>query len=136
MNKAYIYDGLTACVLLAIVETYFWSQGRTFALAGTATKLLLVGAYLAVAIGSQVGISIALSSGPQVALKTNAFVAILLGVGVTFLGFTVHPGVFKDIPFHLTSVLVSALKVVMTIGLATLLLRVLVAGITLCLAQR
>jgi hypothetical protein len=136
VNKAYIYDGLTACVLLAIVEAYFWSQGRTFGLAGTSTKLLLAAAYLAVAIGSQVGISIALSSGPQVALKTNALVAILLGVGITFLGFTVHPGIFKDIPLHLTSVLVSVLKVAMTVGLATLLLRVLVAGITLRLAQR
>src|SRR5271169_3411354 len=124
MKKAYIYDGITACVLLVIVEVYFYSQSRGLLSADTDAKLLLIAAYLAVAIASQIAISIALHLDVQRAFKTNARVAMLLGVGITFLGFAVHPGIFKDIPVGLTNVLVSVLKVVLTLGLGTLLLRV------------
>lgn len=130
MKKAYIYEVVTAVLLLLVVETYFWTQGRTLILANASMKALLIGLYVALAALSQAVISSALRYGVRGALKTNVLVAVIVSGGLTLLGLSIHPGILKDVPADWTNAVIASLKFFGTIGLATFLLRIIVAALS------
>ncbi len=130
MKKAYTYDLVTAIFLLGIIETYFWTQSRTFVVDSATTKILLIILYAVLAIASQAVISSALHLGVLDALKANALVACVLSVGLTLLVFSLHPAVLKDVQAGWANAIIASLKFLVTIGFGTLLVRMLVAGIS------
>ncbi len=127
--KAYMYEIVTAIVLLGVVEVYLWSQSRTLILDSTATKIALITLYASIACASQYAISSRLRYPLQEALKANLLVAVIMSLGVTLLAFSIHRGIVKDVPEGLPSIAAAFVKFFLTIGLATLGLRIMVAAL-------
>ena len=127
MKKAYIYHIISAFALLATVEAYFWTQSRTLTYANSTMKAALIAVYFIVAIASQAAISSVLRLEVRDTLKANVLLAAIVSVGLTLLAIFVHQGLAHDLPPDWSSLAVMSLKFLMTIGFATLLLRVIVA---------
>ena len=127
--KAYAYEVVTAIVLLGVVEVYFWSQSRSLTLDSTATRIALIALYALIACASQYAISSKLRYPLKGALKSNVLVAVILSLGVTVLAFSIHQGIVKGVPGDLPSIAAASVKFFLTIGLATLGLRMMVAAL-------
>lgn len=136
MKRAYIYELLTALALLVVIEAYLWTQSRTLTFANTTTKVALIAAYLVFAIGSQAAVSSSLGLGLRDALKGNVLVAAIVSLVLTALALCTHPATLKDMPTGWVNALIGLLKFFVTIGLATMLLRMTVAIFSVRLARR
>ena len=134
MKTLYLWEIVTATTLVGVVELYFWTQSST-GLQSETMKLFILAVYLAIALGSQYGLLSILKCGIKDALKGNALVALLVSAGVTLLSVLAYRGVAKDIPNQWFSISELSLKFVVTIGLATLLVRMLLAAVILRSAQ-
>lgn len=130
MKKAYIHEALTGVLLVGVAEAYLWTQGRTFLLDHAAAKIILFAFYVILSMGSQFALSWNLRIGLKDALKGSLLVAIVVSLGLTLLGFFVHAAVVKDIPAGWTNAAAVFIKFLVTIGMATLMLRTIVASIS------
>lgn len=129
MRTAYIYEVATAVALLGVTECYLWTQSRISALEGPTTKATLIITYVVISVISQLAAASAARYRFRDALRMNLLVAAIVSVGMTFLAFSVHPAVLKDEPTGWTSALLASLKFFLTIGLATMVLRIMVAAV-------
>jgi hypothetical protein len=129
--KIYACEVLSAAFLVGVIEAYFWTQSRTPEFENSSTKLLIVSTYVAVACISEFAVSFWLRPKMWNALKANALVAALISLGAAALVSSVHPGVIKDAYTGATSFFSTTVKFLVTIGLATGVLRMMVAGLVL-----
>jgi hypothetical protein len=129
MRRIYICELVTGCLLISVVETYFWTQGRTFILDTPTMKIGLLLLYGIFAVGSQAVLSAGLHLRPLEAIKGNLLVAAIISAGLTGLSFLLHPAVVKDVSAGPVSTMVVFAKFFGTIGIATIALRFCVATI-------
>ena len=127
MKKGYLYELATPIVLLAVIEAYFWTQGRTWTFDDLTTKAFLIGLYGVLAVASQAVVSSSPGFGAADALKANLLTAAAISLGLTLLAFFVHPAVLKDVARDWLGAVGATLRFFVTVGLATVLLRMLVA---------
>lgn len=127
--KVYLYEGLTAVALLSVAEAYFWSQSRSLTSNNGTQKIALLALYALIACISQYALSSKLKYSLPAALKANLLLAMLLSFGTTLLAFSIHQGIVKDAPEDVSSIAASSLKFFLTLGLATLGLRMIVAAL-------
>ena len=129
MKKMYIYEVIIGALLVGVVEAYFWTQGRTLAFGNATTKIALLALYVALVVGSQAALARSRKITLRDAMKGNLLVAVIVAVGLTALGFLLHPGVLKDVPANRANAVIVCGKFVATIGLATLILGTLAASV-------
>jgi hypothetical protein len=129
MKQAHIYEVTTGALLVGVVEAYFWTQGRTSAFDNATTKIALVALYVVLAMGSQAALARSRKITLRDAIKGNLLVAVIVAVGLTALGFLLHPAVLKDVPANWANAVIVLGKLLATIGLATLILGILAASV-------
>ncbi len=115
-----IYAIVSGLILAGIVELFFVSQSRIPRLATPGSKALLIAAYIAACAGLQL-------VGPREPepsfrrlLERNALVAVTVSLCVAASIAVFHPAVMKDIPRDAAGVAGTALKVFVSLGLATM----------------
>ena len=123
--KIFVWHVISAAVLAAFAEFYFWSQSSPASFDSNAAKAFLVCCYLLLAVGSQLLFSWFLRYAVSQAILMNLVLAVLVSIWVTYSAFALHPGLAKGEVLGWPSFAVVFFRFMTTIGLGTFALRLL-----------
>jgi len=124
MRRVGLYLASTVLLVL-VIEVYIWVEASLTDSA--VSKMVLIGLYGAVAVLSEYVATRSVGYGLGRAVTMNLLVAALISLWLVLSGLVFHPGLIKDVPATLASTSLSFFRFFCTIGLATILLRLLAA---------